>query len=93
MTLRGRIALIAATAVAVAVASASIAGYNSARRELIEEIDASLLERAEQFARFPMLPAFEARRSLGRAPTDPFGRGGRGFDALYFQAVDERGTL
>ena len=64
MTLRGRIALIAATAVAVAVAGASIAGYNSARKELIEEIDASLLERAEQFARFPMLAAFAGPESM-----------------------------
>jgi two-component system sensor histidine kinase MprB len=93
VTLRGRIALIAAAAVAVAVALASFAAYSSARRELIQEIDASLVERAEQIGRFPLLAAFQGQRGGGRGPADPFGRGGAGFDALYFQAVDEAGTV
>jgi two-component system sensor histidine kinase MprB len=95
MTLRGRIALVAAAAVAVTVAVTSVVAYGSARRELIQEIDQSLVDRTEQIARFPMLAAFDLQRGRGpgRSPADPFGRGGAGFDALYFQAVDEEGRI
>lgn len=90
MSLRTRIALIAAAAVALAVALASVAAFSSAKRELIQSIDDSLADRAELVARFPLLTSFNAQRGPGRTgrfPTDPFARAGGGFDALYFQAI------
>ncbi|MFQ5554187.1 MAG: ATP-binding protein [Acidimicrobiia bacterium] len=92
MSLRTRIALGAAAAVAVAVAVSSVVAFSSARRELIEEIDESLVERAGAVARFP-LAAFRVQRGpgRGRAPADPFGRPGVGFDALYFQVIGDEG--
>ncbi len=88
MKLRTRIALVAAAAVAAAVAVTSVLAFSSARRELIEEIDESLVERAGALQRFP-LAAFQIERGLGRgrSPTNPFGRPGVGFDALYIQIV------
>lgn len=93
MTLRTRIVLIAAAAVAAAVAVTSILAFSSARRELIEEIDESLVERAAVLQRFP-LAAFQIDRGpgRGRSPADPFGRPGVGFDALYIQIIGTDGA-
>ncbi len=92
MKLRTRIALVAAAAVAAAVAVTSVVAFSSARRELIEEIDESLVERAGALQRFP-LAAFQIERGpgRGRSPADPFGRPGVGFDALYIQIVARDG--
>ncbi|HEU0304727.1 MAG TPA: HAMP domain-containing sensor histidine kinase [Gaiellaceae bacterium] len=63
MTLRARLTLSAALAVAVAVVLASIAVYFVVKDELREEVDASLLERASTIdrgpfsERFPRIPA------------------------------------
>ena len=62
MTLRARLTLSAALAVAVAVVLASVAAYFVVRNELREEVDDSLLERASAIhprpfgERFPRIP-------------------------------------
>jgi two-component system, OmpR family, sensor histidine kinase MprB len=48
MTLRARIALVSAAAVAVALVGAGVAGYALVRSELLEQVDASLANQAQR---------------------------------------------
>ena len=89
MSFRVRIALISATAVAVAFAAAAWVTYGTAQRELIAEVDVSLQERIEQIEQstnpielIAVLGAFDER-----LPRGPFERGVRGFDAIFWQFV------
>lgn len=54
LTLRARVALLVAVAVGLAVALASGAAYLTLRHQLLEELDASLVSRAEAAARSPL---------------------------------------
>ena len=90
MKLRTRIALIAATAVAVAVVLASVGAYFAARSELRNQVDESLVEVADQ-----------ARGFQGLLATLGAGGPGRGrifqprtaFDAVYVQALLVDGSV
>ena len=93
MTIRTRIAVVAAAAVAVAVVLASFAAFFAARRELRAEIDESLIERAilieraaEEIRPFIEGPiAVRGIPGLGRGP-------GPAFDTLYYQLIAPDGT-
>ncbi|MDJ0923700.1 MAG: HAMP domain-containing sensor histidine kinase [Acidimicrobiia bacterium] len=94
MSFRVRIALISATAVAVAFAVAAWITYGTAQRELIAEVDISLQERIEQIEQstnpielIAVLGAFDER-----LPRGPFERGVRGFDAIFWQFVPSGGA-
>ena len=52
MTFRTRLALSAGLAVAVAVVAASIGAYFLVQDQLVEEVDAALIERAREFRPF-----------------------------------------
>ncbi len=86
MSLRGRIATVAALAVAVAVIAVSVGAYFAARAELRGEIDDGLLARAmlveeavDEFERIieSDRPGRLPRGILGGAPSD--------FDVVYYQ--------
>jgi two-component system sensor histidine kinase MprB len=86
MSLRARIATVAALAVAVAVIAVSVGAYFAARAELRAEVDEGLLERAmlveeavEEFERIIQSdrPGRLPRGILGGAPSD--------FDLVYYQ--------
>lgn len=82
MKLRTRIAVIAATAVAVAVLLASIGAYFAARNELVDQIDESLIALAKdaQEGRFDadvVFAPFQRR----------FGGGSQQFDLVYSQVL------
>ncbi len=83
MKLRTRFALIAAVAVAAAVILASFGIYLAARRELHDQVDASLTELASQA---------QTRTNLVELFAQPFGVrpfGPRtGFDVVYYQFVN-----
>jgi two-component system sensor histidine kinase MprB len=83
MKLRTRFALIAAVAVAAAVMLASFGIYLAARRELHDQVDASLTELASQA---------QTRTNLVELFAQPFGArpfGPRtGFDVVYYQFVN-----
>ena len=85
MKLKARIGLIAAAAVAVAVVVVSVGAYFAARNELLDQMDQSLVEVADQARGYDGL-----LQALG-APTP--GRGGRifqprtNFDVVYVQAL------
>jgi two-component system sensor histidine kinase MprB len=93
VTIRTRIAVVAAAAVAVAVVLASFAAFFAARRELRAEIDESLIERAvlieraaEEIRPFIEGPiAVRGIPGLGRGP-------GPAFDTLYYQLIAPDGT-
>jgi two-component system sensor histidine kinase MprB len=93
LSLRVRIALISAAAVAVAIAIAAVVTFNATERELIAEVDDSLRDRIEQIERAEN--PFELIALLGgfeeRAGRTPFERGLRGFDAIFWQYVPDRG--
>lgn len=85
MKLRTRIALIASSAVAVAVVLASIGAYFAARNELLDQVDESLIEVAGQARGIDGLAT-----TLGGIPG--YGRGRifqprTAFDAVYVQAL------
>lgn len=93
MSLRVRIALLSAAAVAVAIAIAAVVTFNATERELIAEVDDSLRDRVEgitladnPFELMALLGGFDDR--IGRSP---FERGVRGFDAIFWQFVPDRG--
>jgi hypothetical protein len=71
MTLRMRIAAAAGLAVALAVIAVSIAVYLGVRGELLDEVDASLHDRADSVARFVHRPGHSDR--LPKVPREPFG--------------------
>lgn len=87
MNLRVRIALISAAAVAVAIAIAALVTFSTTKRELIAEVDDSLYSRVQQVDEADNL--FELVAALSpfdeRGGRDPFQRGERGFDAIFWQ--------
>lgn len=87
MTLRTRLALVSAAAVAVAVGAVSAVAYVTVRNELYDELDDSLAQRAQEIARSPIEVAelFE-RRQFPRV-TGPKLGGAAG----YAQLVDSTG--
>lgn len=86
MSFRARIALISASAVAIAIALAALVTYNTTRRELMAEVDQSLNERMERFAQAEDLPGLqEAFHGLAESDHGLFSRGETGFDAIFFQ--------
>jgi two-component system, OmpR family, sensor histidine kinase MprB len=97
MTLRTRMALISAVAVAVVVVVVVVLAQTVARRELMREVDESLVDRVAAITRFPEsvrlgeLIGRDSGRSRRFGPESIFGRGDTGFDALFFQFVDAGG--
>lgn len=93
MTIRTRIAVVAAAAVAVAVVLVSFAAFFAARGELRAEIDDSLVERAVLIERAAeeIRPFIEGPISVRGIPG--LGRGpGPAFDTLYYQLIAPDGT-
>ena len=86
MTLRARLTLITCLTVAVAVVVVAVVGYAAVRRQLLDDIDRQLQQRAEfavssssvaqsRHALPPgasALPQLQFRPERGRAPLDPF---------------------
>ena len=85
MSFRVRIALISATAVAIAIALAALVTYNTTRNELLTKVDQSLQERALFFAEAQDIPSLSQALLNAASEQGPFGRGERGFDAIFFQ--------
>lgn len=86
MSLRGRIAAVAAVAVALAVILVSAVAYLAARSELRGEVDDALLERAVVVEE--AVEQFEdsvAANRLGRLPAGILGGARRDFDVVYYQ--------
>ncbi|MCP4304062.1 MAG: HAMP domain-containing histidine kinase [bacterium] len=93
MSLRVRIAIISAGAVAIAIAIATLITFNATKSELLTEVDASLIEIVEGFDEVDDLrDLFTAFVSGERPDRNPFGRGARGFDAVYFQFLPREAT-
>jgi two-component system, OmpR family, sensor histidine kinase MprB len=89
MTLQRRLAILAGTAVALAVAAASIGLYVSVRGALRNEIDRSLQERLEalQVDRLAPQPA-DARPAAGPSPiNDPLGDQPYGGTEVFAQVI------
>lgn len=90
-------ALISAAAVAVVVVVAVVLAQVVARRELMREIDESLSDRVAAIGRFPDaarlgdLIGRGAERNRRFGPESIFGRADTGFDAIFFQFVDDSG--
>ncbi len=106
MSLRTRMALIAAIAVAVVVVISVGLAQAVARQELLREIDESLVGRATEIQRFPLtaLDLFidetrvegrnpERARFRSFGPDAILGRGTTGFDALFGQYVASSGEI
>ena len=92
MTIRRRIALVSAAAVAVTVVVVSVGAFIGAQRQIMNGIDASLLARAEiiQKVRVGVIPpAFDDALSGGGADV---GRGRGDFDSLFYQVILRDGT-
>lgn len=85
MSLRVRIALISAGAVAIAVAIAAFVSYSATKSELIDEVDSSLYERLEQFEEIEDLIDLGQAVRPETQSFGPFRRGRRGFDAIFWQ--------
>lgn len=91
MSLRTRIALIASTAVAIAVVAIAAIVYFSTQDRLVDEIDRSLTDRATAAQAIGDITSeFREGRGRGQGQT-PF-RVPRGFDVLYVQLVTADGT-
>ena len=93
MTIRTRIAVVAAVAVAVAVVLVSLASFFAARGELRAEVDDSLIERAILIERAAeeIRPFIEGPIPVRGIPG--LGRGlGPAFDTLYYQLIAPDGT-
>ncbi len=94
MSLRVRIALISAVAVAIAFAVAALATYHTTKSELIAEVDQSLYDRVESLERADnIIELFAALSPFDEGPRGPFERGQRGFDAIYWRFFMSDGTL
>ncbi len=88
MSLRTRIALIASSAVAVAVLAVALIVYFAARDRLIDEIDESLTDRLTTARAFGgIVESFSTPRGRRGPFQDP-----RGFDVLYVQLIDREGN-
>ncbi|MDQ3782951.1 MAG: HAMP domain-containing histidine kinase [Actinomycetota bacterium] len=90
MTLRARLALVTAAVAAIVVVTGVVVARTVARGELLSGIDASLVDRAADLGR-GTLGLDGSRLQNEPGPEDPFGRGQRGFDALYLQAITADG--
>jgi two-component system sensor histidine kinase MprB len=102
MSLRARLTLVTCVTVAVAVVVVSVLGYAAVRRQLLEDVDRQLQQRAElavasasvvqvrRMADRDAIPAPETGRRPGRgfAPLDPFAD-----PDTAFQIVDSSGTV
>jgi two-component system sensor histidine kinase MprB len=100
--LRTRMAFISAAAVAVVVVVAVVLAQQVARRELMAEIDDSLVERVQAIERFPVAArdiygsgsTADAERAYRRfGPQALLGRDERGFDALFIQLLAPGGEV
>jgi len=94
MSLRGRIATVAALAVAVAVIAVSVGAYFAARAELRGEVDDGLLARAMLVEE----GVDELERSLaadrpGRLPRGILGGAPSDFDVVYYQLALPNGRV
>lgn len=94
MSLRARIALISASAVAIGIAVAALITYTATKSELLAEVDTSLRERVEQFEQVDrfrdLLAAFASFERPD--PRGPFDRSASGFDAIFVQFLPTGGT-
>jgi two-component system sensor histidine kinase MprB len=94
MTIRRRITVASATAVAVTVVVMSIGAFIAARQNVLEPIDESLLERVDAITGAPS----EFDRSFGRGSIGGFGiplfrpRPGD-FDSVYYQIIFPDGAM
>ena len=93
MTIRRRITVATAIAVAATIVIASVGAFLAARREVLEPIDESLLARATIIARAPErnFPANVFRPDRGNLFLTPSGPGE--FDAVYYQLIFEDGSV
>ncbi|KAA3640966.1 MAG: sensor histidine kinase, partial [Armatimonadetes bacterium] len=102
MTIRRRIALVSATAVAVTVVIISVATYLGARAQVLGPIDESLATRVEDYVSVPVVELFgivsigpdgSVRIPRPRFPRDVIGLFGRAapveFDAAYVQIIHD----
>jgi two-component system sensor histidine kinase MprB len=88
MTIRRRITLVTAGAVAITVVVMSIGAFVAARRQVLAPIDESLLVRAELIALLPpgvLPPGFDVDEL--RPGRVSFGRGRGDFDSVYYQVI------
>lgn len=93
MTIRRRITVVTAAAVAVTVVVVSIGAFLAARRQLLEPIDESLLRRAEAIARVPdgiRRPGADLGRRLGELIFSPRASD---FDAVFYQIIFPDGSV
>ena len=87
MSLRTRIALVASSAVAIAVLAIATTVYVTAQDRLVDEVDRSLTDRLATNRGFgEILQSFRNRRGGG-----PF-QDPRGFEVLYIQLTDSSGN-
>lgn len=96
MSLRLRIALSAAVAVAMAIGLAGFVTFTLARSRLIAEVDESLAARAEiavNLGDLGKILALRPQLAPRRPPRSLFDRGARGFDAIFFQGLDAGGAV
>ncbi len=98
MTLRTRLALISAAAVALVVVLTVVTAQAVARNELLGEIDESLYDRAEVLTRgadFVGGPGFDGGLDVQRrgGPDNLLGRGDGAFDTLLVQLLVADGTV
>lgn len=92
MTIRRRITIVSASAVAITVVLVSIGAFLAARQQLLEPIDESLLRRATVIENIPS----DIRRNPGALGglTNAIFRPLRGdFDALYIQVIFPDGSV
>ena len=87
MSLRSRIALIASSAVAIAVLGIAVTVYLTAQDRLVGEVDRSLTDRLTPGRAFGEI----AQSFRGRRGTSPF-QDPRGFEVLYIQLTDGGGN-
>jgi two-component system sensor histidine kinase MprB len=88
MTIRRRITLVTAGAVAITVIVMSVGAYAAARRQVLAPIDDSLLLRAELIALLPpgvLPPGFDI--DAVRPGRIAFGQGRGDFDSVYYQVI------
>jgi two-component system sensor histidine kinase MprB len=92
VTIRRRIALVSAAAVAVTVIVVSIGAFAGARRQIMGSIDQSLYDRADIIQNVPIgviPPGFSDFASIQRGNVRP-GRGD--FDSTFYQVILPDGT-
>ncbi len=91
MTLRLRVTILAAVAVAVAIIGASVLTYSAVQRQLVDQVDQSL----QNTAQFVQQVTRDARFGGGRLPPPPFSRptliSGNPF--IYGQVVTASGDV